>query len=813
MNKHEFQKYAKQKICYLDGATGSNLMKAGMPTGVCPEQWILEHREVCLDLQKEYVAAGSDILYCPTFSGNRVKLSEYHLEDRMEEMITELVGISREAAADTDRKVWIAGDLTMTGRQLVPLGTMELEELINIYKEQIQYLERAGVDLLVVETMMSLQEARAALIAAGEVTTLPVMVTMTFEKDGRTLFGTDARTAAIVLEKLGAAAVGANCSTGPAQMQEMIRTMAQSVNIPVIAKPNAGLPVTDARGNTCYSMDAEQFSQEMILLAEAGASILGGCCGTTPEYIRLLKAATQNCKPHISVKTSTRYLTCERRTVAFELDRNFLIVGERINPTGKKAFQASLREGSLDMVRRFAEEQEVCGAQILDVNMGMSGIDEKEMMIQAIREVGSVSNLPLSLDSSHVEVLEEALRQYPGRALINSISLESEKYDKLLPLAAKYGAMFILLPLSDKGLPENLEEKKEIIHRILDRALELGLTKEDIIVDGLVTTIGANKNAALETLETIRYCKQLGLATICGLSNISFGMPQRSYVNAAFLTLAIQAGLTMAIANPSQELLVSCALATDMLLNKEGADMRYIEYVSAVKEEEERVVVQAQHISSQQPEDACQLLHKAVLKGDRKGIATLTKKALEQGEDSTKLLNQALLPAINLVGEYFDKGTYFLPQLIASAETMKNAISILEPLLLKETDTADMPVAVMATVEGDIHDIGKNLVTLMLKNYGFKVIDLGKDVPADTIIRTARENNAGIIGLSALMTTTMQRMREVVALVKQEGIASKVMIGGAVITKEYAEEIGADGYAADAADAVKVALKLVKPRV
>ncbi len=818
MNKLEFQEYVKQEIRYLDGATGSYLMKAGMPTGECPEQWILEHRDECLNLQKEYVAAGTDILYCPTFSGNRVKLSEYHLEEHMEEMITKLVGISKEAAASTDRRVLIAGDLTMTGRQLIPMGTMELEELITIYKEQICYLEQAGVDLLVVETMMSLQEARAALIAAKEVSTLPVMVTMTFEKDGRTLFGTDSLTAAIVLEKLGAAAIGANCSTGPAKMQEIIRTMAQSVSIPVIAKPNAGLPYTDAMGNTCYSMDPEQFSQEMVLLAEAGASILGGCCGTTPEYIRRLKAATQSIKPIVPIKSTTRYLTSERMTVSFSLDQSFLIVGERINPTGKKAFQASLKEGSLDMVRRFAEEQEACGARILDINMGMSGIDEKEMMIQAIREVGSVTNLPLSLDSSHVEVLEEALRQYPGRALINSISLETEKFDKLLPLAAKYGAMFILLPLSDKGLPENLEEKKAIIQKILHRALELGLTKEDIIVDGLVTTIGANKNAALETLETIRYCKELGLATICGLSNISFGMPERSYVNTAFLTLAISAGLTMAIANPSQELLVSCALATDLLLNKEEADIRYIEYVSAAKEKQEQMqkqttVMQEQHTVIPQQDDVYLLLHNAVLKGERKNIATLTKKALEQGEDPSRLLNQALLPAINLVGEYFDKGRYFLPQLIASAESMKNAINVLEPLLLKEADTADMPVVVMATVEGDIHDIGKNLVTLMLKNYGFHVIDLGKDVPAERILQSAREHNAAIIGLSALMTTTMQRMSEVVALVKQEGLASKVMIGGAVITKEYAEEIGADGYAGDAAEAVKVAMKLVQVTV
>ena len=841
MNKYEFQQFLNESIRYLDGATGSNLMKAGMPAGVCPEKWILEHREICLALQKQYVASGTDILYCPTFSANRIKMEEFHLTDKMEEMITDLVEISREAAQSADHKVLLAGDLTMTGRQLVPLGTMEFEELVEIYKEQILFLEKAGVDLLVVETMMSLQEARAALIAAKEVTDLAVMVTMTFEKDGRALFGTDAKTAAIVLEKLGAAAVGANCSTGPAHMQDVIREMVNAVSIPVIAKPNAGLPVTDAQGNTGYDMSAEQFSDEMKLLVEVGASVLGGCCGTTPEYIRLLKDKTTGMQAVKSEKKGLRYLTSERMTVSFGLNENFLIVGERINPTGKKALQGQLREGNLEMVTRFAEEQEACGAQILDINMGMSGIDEKKMMLSAITEVSAVTNLPLSLDSSHVEVLEEALRQYPGRALINSVSLECEKFEKLLPLAKKYGAMFILLPLSDKGLPENLEEKKQIIHTILDRALSLGLTKEDIIVDGLVTTVGANPNAALETLETIRYCKELGLATICGLSNISFGMPERSYVNTAFLTLAIQAGLTMAIANPSQELLVSCALAADLLLAKEGADLKYIEYTSAIKEKKEKQAAQAiqpqaarmitanqtppekktsnvsdtagqseeKKTTSSERTPIYEELHKAVLKGNRKGITSIVNKALEQGEDPSDLLNHCLLPAINEVGEYFDKGKYFLPQLIGSAEAMKNAIEVLEPLLLKDVDSSQMTTVVLATVEGDIHDIGKNLVALMLKNYGFRVIDLGKDVPAADIIKAAKEHQARIIGLSALMTTTMQKMREVVRLVREEKLDIKVMIGGAVITQEYADEIGADGYSNDAAEAVRLAKRLV----
>lgn len=877
MKRDEFLALAKKQILYLDGATGSNLVKAGMPAGVCPEKWILEHREIMLKLQKEYVAAGTDILYAPTFTANRIKLQEYHLEDKMHTMIKDLVAISKEAALSSGRRVYVAGDLTMTGEALKPIGTMELEDLITIYKEQITDLVNAGVDLLVVETMMSLAESRAALIAAKEVCDLPVMVTMTFEGDGRTLYGTDAKTAAIVAESLGACAIGANCSTGPAHMQEVIANLAAVTTIPIIAKPNAGLPYLDENGTTCYNMQAEEFVEEMQLLVQAGASILGGCCGTTPAYIKgLCEQFGRKRSLNIPRRPEgIRYLTSERQTVSFGLSDKFIIVGERINPTGKKLLQAQLREGSMEKVLQFAEEQEACGAQILDVNMGMSGIDEKAMMLRAIEEISGVTNLPLSLDSSYVEVLEAALRHYPGRALINSISLESEKFEKLLPIAAKYGAMFILLPLSDKGLPENLDEKKQIIHTIYERALSLGMSREDIIVDGLVTTVGANKNAALETLETIRYCRELGFATICGLSNISFGMPERGFVNTAFLTLAIREGLTMAISNPSQELLVSCALATDLLLAKEAADIRYIEYANQVKENREKKNTASQgelqdkingleaklqavrNILGGSPENntgaqnaaiikdttaaqsaslaqstpttqtggvgasptqasqpaggsspAREALYNAVLKGNRNGIAKLTKEALEQGEEPGELLNDVLLPAINTVGDYFDKGKYFLPQLIASAEAMKNSIEVLEPLLLKENDNKDMPVVVIATVEGDIHDIGKNLVALMLKNYGFKVIDLGKDVPKEKIIEAAKEHNAQIIALSALMTTTMQRMREVIASVKENQLPAKVMIGGAVITQEYADEIGADGYSKDAAEAVKLAKRL-----
>lgn len=838
MTREEFITLSKDHILYLDGATGSNLVKAGMPSGVCPEQWILEHQDVMVQLQKDYVQAGTNILYAPTFTANRVKLAEYHLEKNMTSMIRDLVAISKKAAESTPgHPVYVAGDLTMTGEQLKPMGKMELETLIDIYKEQILCLVDAGADLLVVETMMSLAETRAALIAAKEVCDLPVIATLTFEADGRTLFGTDAKTAAIVLESLGASAIGANCSTGPAQMENIISEMVSHTRIPVIAKPNAGLPFLDENGTTCYNMEAEEFAEEMEVLVNAGATILGGCCGTTPEFIRQIhERFGTDAKVAASRRPDgIRYLTSERITHSFGLDDGFFVVGERINPTGKKALQAQLREGSFEKVIQFAEEQEACGAKVLDINMGMSGIDEKASMLRALEEVSGVTNLPISLDSSYVEVLEAALRNYPGRALVNSVSLETEKFEKLLPIVAKYGAMFILLPLSDAGLPKDIEEKKEIIHKIYDRALSLGMCKEDIVVDGLVATVGANPKAALETLETIRYCKENGFATICGLSNISFAMPERSFVNTAFLTLAIQAGLTMAIANPSQELLMSCALAADLLLNKEEAALRYIEYAGGVRERREEkeaelakklallenqgttaktgtagnAAKEATADNGPQINEMQDKLKTAVLKGNRNGIVKITKEALESGEKPAELLNQVLLPAINQVGEFFDQGKYFLPQLIASAEAMKNSIEVLEPLLQTGGTGEEMPVVVIATVEGDIHDIGKNLVALMLKNHGFHVIDLGKDVPQAKILESAKEHHAEFIALSALMTTTMQRMREIVAAAKEEGITAKIIIGGAVITQEYADEIGADGYSKDAADAVKLAKSLM----
>lgn len=800
MTKEQWNSLLLRGPVYLDGATGTNLMKAGMPVGACPEQWILEHKEVMLELQRSYVAAGTDIVYAPTFGANRIKLAEYGLESEIQKMNHELVAISKEAVG---RNGYVAGNLTMTGQQLYPMGTMTFEELVDVYKEQVIYLEEAGVDLFVVETMMSLQETRACLIAVKEVSQLPVMVTMSYNEDGRTLYGTDPATAMVVLQSLGADAVGVNCSAGPEEMIPLVKAMKEYANVPIIAKPNAGIPVLQD-GKTMYPMEPEEFAGYGKLLIEAGAGILGGCCGTTPLHIQKLKEQTKDLSAPEVNKEKKRLLTSERKTVEIKLDGPFMVVGERINPTGKKKLQEELKEGKLELVLQMAEEQEENGADILDINMGMNGIDEKEMMLNVITEVSNAVNLPLCIDSSHVDIIEAALRIYPGRALINSISLEKGKVEQLIPIAKKYGAMFVLLPLSDQGLPKDLEEKKRIIHTIMDAALQAGMNKEDIVVDGLVATVGANKTAALECFETIAYCKDtLGLATICGLSNISFGLPQRPYINTAFLTMAISKGLTMAIANPSQELLMNIAFASDLLLNKEGADLRYINKANATSSEEKKIVETASKSVETRE------VFEAVVKGNKKNILDLVENELKKQKQPDSIMNEELIPAINYVGELFNQQKYFLPQLIASAETMKKAIEYLEPLLQNNEDVKEKATVVIATVEGDIHDIGKNLVALMLKNYGYKVIDLGKDVSKEEIIQAAKEQQASVIGLSALMTTTMMRMKEVVEYAKQENIDAKIMIGGAVITQSFAEEIGADGYSKDAQEAVEVVQKLL----
>ena len=792
MTKQEFRKLVENGPIILDGAMGTGLMKAGMSVDECTEKWAIEHPEVVMDIQKAYIEAGAQIIYAPTFGANRIKLAEYGLQDEIAYLNKELVALSKKAA---DGKALVAGDLTMTGQIPYPVGDVAFEVFVDTYKEQASLLVEAGVDLMVIETMMSLQECRAAVLAIREVCDLPIMATLTYNEDGRTLYGTPPEVAINVLQSLGVDAVGVNCSTGPEGMVPIVEKMAEYATVPLIAKPNAGLPELDGM-ETVYRMSPEEFAHTGKKLIEAGASMVGGCCGTTPEHVKALAEAVKGMEIQKPLTQHRRILTSERAMVEVKLDGNFLIVGERINPTGKKALQAELREGKLDMVRKFAMEQEAAGAALLDINTGMNGIDEMAMTKEVIYEVSSTVDCPLVLDTSHIDVMEEALRIYPGRALINSISYESAKCDAMLALAKKYGAMFILLPLSDAGLPKDNVEKTEVLEKIYDKAIQMGIAHEDIIVDGLVTTVGANSAAGVECFDTIAYCKDVKkLPTICGLSNISFGLPERGMVNATFLTMAMAKGMTMAIANPCQEQLMHVMFAADMLLHHPNADVTFVDKMNAANATDD---------------DDKHPIHRHVVKGNGIAILDAVKAELEAGTKAEAIINEFLIPAINEVGQYFNDGKYFLPQLIRSANTMKMAIDHVEPLLEKKDAGKVLPTVIIATVKGDIHDIGKNLVVLMLKNYGYPVIDLGKDVPAEEIVRVAIEENAAVIGLSALMTTTMMRMQDVVDECRARGCQAKIVIGGACITEEFATEIGADAYAKDAADTVKVVERLLK---
>ncbi len=802
MDTVQFKELVYSKVQILDGATGTELQKREMPTGVCPEQWVIENPNTIKQIQMAYIDAGSNIIYTCTFGGNRIKLEEFGLGNRTFEINRRLAQLSKEAAAG---KSLVAGDIASTGRFIKPLGDMPFELCVDIYKEQVQGLLAGGVDLFVIETMLDIQEARAALLAVKESCNLPVCVSMSFDDSMRTLTGTDPVTALITLQSLGADVVGCNCSTGPEHMVEIITRMKPYARVPLMAKPNAGLPrLID--GITVFDMEPEEFGSFAENFIQAGVNMLGGCCGTSPKYIQELRRNCGNLKPQNFDYSEYSAITSLRKTVFFGFNKPVAIVGERINPTGKKKLQAELKEGSTNEIRRFALEQLEKGANILDVNVGMPGIDEKEVMVNTVSLLGSICDAPLCLDSSSPEVLEAALRIYPGRALINSISQEKIKLDRLLPVAAKYGAMFILLPLNDEGVPEKAIERQVIVQEVFSKAASYGYKKSDIVVDGLVMTVSSNQEAALETLKLIEWCsREFGCGTIVGLSNVSFGLPERSWVNAAFLSMAIAKGLTMAIANPSSDLLMCIKMACDVIMKNDINSRNYIAYFNNMDKP-----VQGENEKKTDEKKTGERIFDAVLNGDNEGIGKLIEKAMAEETTPQDIVDICLIPAINQVGKLFDEKKYFLPQLIQSAETMKAGFTYLEPLLKQKNEKEEKEdiIVVIATVKGDIHDIGKNIVGLMLRNYGFKVYDLGKDVSAERIIDEAKKLKAHIVGLSALMTTTMIEMKEVISLAKEQNLSCKFMIGGAVVDDDYAKTIGADGYSRDAYEAVKLAKRL-----
>ena len=799
MTRSEFIRLAEEKIIRLDGATGTELIKRGLPPGVCPEEWCVKNPEAIISVQQAYCRAGSDLLYVPSFGGNPAKLAEFKLEQAVRELNRELVTLSRKACPGK----LVFGDIAPTGHLIEPFGPLPFEEAVAIYRTQAEALLEGGVDGFAIETMMDLQEARAALIAIRDIAPdIAVIVTMTFEPGGKTLTGTDPVAALVTFQSLGAAAFGCNCSTGPEEMGQIIRKIKPFAAVPLVAKPNAGMPrlVGD---KTVFPQGPEEFGRAAARLAADGAGLIGGCCGTSPAHIAELDKNLA-AFPVPAVRQEIRgVISSAREYRILGADQPFALIGERINPTGKKALQAELREGKFDIVRRFAQEQTEAGAGVLDVNVGVGGIDQAAVLRRAIAETVKCSPLPLSVDSTLPEAVEAALRFYPGRALLNSVSAEKERLEKVLPIAAKYGAMPILLPLSDEGIPGTCDQRISLLKRILEETARYGYSPCDCVADALIMTVSTAPEAALQALNFIGYCSsELKMATTCGLSNISFGLPDRAVVNRTFLGLACGRGLSGAIANPCAEGIVSAIEASDALRALDPGFKRYIARHARLVEKTPAAVEK----TVLSPGD---VLKNAVVNSMPEAVESAVKEALESGCKADFLVNEILIPALTVVGDRFEKKEYFLPQLMQSAEAMRKAMTLLEGEL-KQTDPAaqtDAPVFVLATVEGDIHDIGKNIVNMLLGNHGFRVVDLGKDVPAEKIIEAACREKAVCIGLSALMTTTMPRMREVVELLKERGSELPVIVGGAAVDGDFARDIGAI-YAADAMAAVRAAKEI-----
>lgn len=800
MTRAEFKALCARKMVVLDGATGTELVKQGMPPGVCPEAWILDHSEALTAVQGAYAAAGADIVYVPSFGGNAVKLGEFGLADKTFDINRRLAELSRRA---TGPETLIFGDLAPTGNFVVPIGEWPFEEAVRIYVEQVRALLAGGVDGFVIETMMDLQEARAALLAIRENggSDLPVMVTMTFESGGRTLTGCLPEAALAALQALGADAFGCNCSTGPGDMAAVIARIKPYAKIPLIAKPNAGLPLL-RDGKTVFTMDAAHFAAHAGALHAAGVNLLGGCCGTTPEHIRLAAEAVHPLPPPECRAAIAGVVASSRQIRVLAPETPFTVIGERINPTGKKALQAELRAGSTELALAYALEQTAAGAGMLDVNMGLSGIDESAMMRATLTALGPGVELPLCIDSTNPETVEAALRLYPGRALLNSISLERERIEKVLPVAAKYGAMLILLPLDDHGVPDDCAGRVAIVRQLAEIVRGYGYDRSEVAVDALVMAVSAAPEAADAALQFIRWCRyEFGVNTVCGLSNVSFGLPNRGLINRSFLAMAMAQGLNMAIANPMNEDLMQTIRAGEALT---GCDARMTRYLAAESGSEAPGAAPGRPREAKTPEEE---VFQAVCRGDADHVVAHCEAALAAGMEPKALLDDCLVKAIEVVGDKFERKEFFLPQLLSGADALRRAVTFLEPKLRAAgAAAAKREKIILATVKGDIHDIGKNIVAVMLANAGFDVIDLGKDVPGETILDRAAAEQCRLVGLSALMTTTMTEMPKVIEMARQRGMKLRFLVGGAVVDEEFARAIGAE-YGRDALATVRLALE------
>lgn len=783
MNLRDF---IKNNIVYLDGGMGTLLQKSGLQPGELPERWNISHPEVIKEIHKSYYDSGSNIVNTNTFGANSLKFGT----DELSEIIYHAVKNADEArkASSGKQEKFIALDVGPTGKLLKPLGDLDFEDAVKAFAEVISLGVKYGVDLITIETMNDSYETKAAVLAAKENSDLPIIVTNAYGENGRLMTGADPAVMAAMLEGMGVDAIGANCSLGPKQLMGVMDELLNYCSVPVAFKPNAGLPKSDGKV-TYYDVDAEEFAQDIKLAVSNGVRIVGGCCGTTPEYIKKVCELTRDIRPkEIEKKT---YSVCTSYNKAVFFGEKPILIGERINPTGKKRFKQALLENDIGYILQEAVNQQAKGVHVLDVNVGLPGIDEAQMLTNSVCELQCVTDLPLQIDSSDPVAMESALRRYNGKAMINSVNGKEENLNAIFPLVKKYGGFIVALTLDEKGIPSTVDGRMKIARKILLTAALYGINKKDIIFDPLAMTVSADKMSAVTTLETVKkITEQLGCNTSLGVSNVSFGLPSRDLVNAAFFTTAMENGLSAAIMNPYSERMMEAYYSFNVVKGLDENCMDFINFASR------------QEVQPTAKQESSLTLKEAIEKGLKEKASEITT-AMLGNSSPLDIVNAHVIPALDNVGKRFEEKKLFLPQLLMSAEAAKASFEVIKATMSADGSSVKKGSIVIATVHGDIHDIGKNIVKLLLENYGYNVIDLGKNVPPETVLRAVTDNHAPLVGLSALMTTTVPAMEETVKLIKENAPWCKTVVGGAVLTQDYADKIGADKYAADAMETVR----------
>ncbi|MBE6714856.1 MAG: homocysteine methyltransferase [Ruminococcaceae bacterium] len=797
-----FSEFLKNNIVCLDGAMGTLLQERGLRPGEYPERWSITCPDAVVEIHRAYFDSGSNVVSANTFGANILKFSETELEEIIRCSMENARRAQRESTSEKEK--FVALDIGPTGRLLKPLGDLDFEDAVDIFKKTVTLGEKYGADLIFIETMNDSYETKAALLAAKEASSLPVLVSNAYSEDGKLMTGADPAAMVALLEGMGADGVGANCSLGPRQLRSVVCELLENASVPVILKPNAGLPkVCD--GKTVYDVAPDEFAHEIESLVKKGVRVAGGCCGTTPEYIKKLSERLCGICPVPLEKKDITLVSSYTHSVRF--GPSPILVGERINPTGKKRLKQALLEKDMDYILKEGVAQQEKGVHILDVNVGLPDIDEREMLERAVCALQEVTDLPLQVDTSDPGAMERALRRYNGKAMINSVNGKNESMEAVFPLVKKYGGVVVALTLDENGIPETGEGRVLIAKRILEKAAEYGISKKDIVFDTLAMTVSADNRAALSTLNALKTIKEeLACHTLLGVSNVSFGLPKRDAVNGVFFAVALENGLSAAIMNPHSAEMMKTYHAYRALKGLDENCAGYIENADSFALSADTASGSAGHIS----EEGLPELQRAIIKGFKDMAGETTKKLLEI-RDPLDIVNGEVIPALNIVGEGFEKKTVYLPQLLMSAEAAKYAFEAVKAHLSEKEGEKQSPkgIFVIATVKGDIHDIGKNIVKLLLENYGFQVVDLGKDVPPETVVQAVLEKHAPVAGLSALMTTTVPAMEETIRLIKEKAPWCRTVVGGAVLTKEYADKIGADKYAKDAMEAVRYAEEII----